>query len=253
MRVKFRHFFTAIASFFLSACNGGTPTNTEQNEITRLSENVEVSRENEFNFDEFTSKNEFYSNNDVTKNILPENVRYSVSGDDDKSYVIVPPEPLERVLSTDDSYKDDKIASFSTKVYTKTADRVKNLHIVCDRLSGTILNPGEEFSYNETCGPYNKENGFGKATVFINGEEAQEYGGGVCQLSSTLYNAIKGLNIEILERHNHSNEVYYVPLGDDATVSYGVLDFRFKNNENYPIEIEAYSNENKVTVSIYKI
>ena len=215
--------------------------------------NVEFSDENGLYSNEVGSENEFYSDNTVHEKILPEEVKYSVSGDDDKDYIIVPPEPLERVLSTEDGYDDNKITSFSTKVYTKTANRVKNLHIVCDRLSGTILEPGEEFSYNDTCGPYNKENGFGKATVFINGEEAQEYGGGVCQLSSTLYNAVKGLNIEILERHNHSNEVYYVPTGEDATVSYGSLDFRFKNNENYQIEIEAYSNANEVTVSIYKI
>ena len=153
------------------------------------------------------------------------------------------------------NYDEDTstLSTFSTKVYTKTADRLKNLSIVCDRISGTVVAPGEEFSYNDTCGPYNKENGFGKATIFVNGEDVQEYGGGVCQLSSTLYNAVKDIGVDITERHNHSKEVYYVPKNQDATVSYGSLDFKFKNLNTYPIRIEANSDENKVTVSIYKV
>ena len=146
------------------------------------------------------------------------------------------------------------LASYSTKVYTKTADRQKNLRIVCDKLSGTILAPNQEFSYNNTCGPYNKENGFGKATIFVgNGIEKQDYGGGVCQLSSTLYNAVKGLNVQILERHKHSKKVYYVPDGQDATVSYGNLDFRFKNLNDYSLLIEASSSAQTVDVNIYKV
>lgn len=244
--MKIKHLFAIVASFFLSACNGGsTPSPSHNDEVSRLND-VQVELDNNSSLDGNNPlENENYSQNSV---------KYAVSGDDnEESKIISPPEPPERKMSVDDNFDENLIASFSTKVYTKTSDRVKNLHIVCDRLSGTILEPGEEFSYNDTCGPYNKEQGFGKATVFVNGEEVQEYGGGVCQLSSTLYNAIKDLNIEILERHNHSKDVYYVPRNEDATVSYGSLDFRFKNNENYPIEIEAYSNENEVTVSIYKI
>lgn len=145
------------------------------------------------------------------------------------------------------------LATYSSKVYTKTADRQKNLRIVCERLTGTILEPNQEFSYNETCGPYNKENGFGKATIFVgNGIEKQDYGGGVCQLSSTLYNAVKDLNVEITERHLHSKKVYYVPDGQDATVSYGNLDFKFKNNNAYSLYFEATSNAEQVNVYVYK-
>ena len=239
--MKFKHLFAIVASFFLSACNGGTTPSPSNN-------NDDVSRLNNIGI-ELDNNNSF-----VNENSNPNGVKFAVSGDDnDEGKIISPPEPPERKMIVDDSSDENLISSFSTKVYTKTADRVKNLHIVCDKLSGTILDPGEEFSYNDTCGPYNKEQGFGKATVFVNGEEVQEYGGGVCQLSSTLYNALKGLNIEFLERHNHSKDVYYVPRNEDATVSYGSLDFRFKNNESFPIEIEAYSNENEVTVSIFKI
>ena len=95
---------------------------------------------------------------------------------------------------------------------------------------------------------------FGKATVFLgDGTEKQDYGGGVCQLSSTLYNAVKNLNVDITERHNHSKKVYYVPEGDDATVSYGNLDFKFKNLNDYSLLIEAVSNSETVDVYVYKI
>ena len=236
--MKIKHLFVLITSLLLPACGGKTTNSPSESENESLN-NAEV---------EFSE--------DVTPNINMENkeINYAVSDDDRTTRLVTEIEDqIDTPPSQEYDDKNDAIASFSTKVYTKTQDRMKNLQIVCDKLSGTVLAPGQEFSYNDTCGPYNKENGFGKATVFIDGEEVQEYGGGVCQLSSTLYNAIRNLNVDILERHNHSKEVYYVPKNEDATVSFGSLDFRFKNNENYPIEIEANSNENEVTVSIFKI
>lgn len=154
--------------------------------------------------------------------------------------------------TTDISPSRELLGSFRTKVYTKTTDRQKNLRIVCQKLSGTTLAPNEEFSYNATCGPFNKENGFGKATIFVGKQEKQDYGGGVCQLSSTLYNAVKDLNVEITERHQHSKKVYYVPDGQDATVSYGNLDFKFKNLNNYSLYFEANSDADAVRVNVYK-
>ena len=242
--MKFKHLLVILTSAFLPACGNNDPSNSENLNKSTVDEDSKVS------FD------------DNTTNIPPEEIRYSVSGYNGERTSLVTDISLDNQseeFTNDESYPpindidSNKISTFSTKVYTKTADRVKNLRIVCDRLSGTILEPNEEFSYNDTCGPYNKENGFGKATVFINGKEAQEYGGGVCQLSSTLYNAVKKVGVEILERHNHSNDVYYVPINEDATVSYGSLDFRFKNTNSFPIEIQAFSDSNEVTVSIYKI
>lgn len=233
--MKVKHFFALIASFFLSACGTNAPTPSE-------------------NDNDDIGKAEIEENDTLptTPPILKNELEYAISGDNDIPTPIATSENNSDI-SDENFNNDNKISTFSTKVYTKTADRVKNLHIVCDRLTGTIIEPGEEFSYNDTCGPYDKENGFGKATVFVNGEEVQEYGGGVCQLSSTLYNAIKDVGCEILERHNHSKEVYYVPKNEDATVSYGLLDFRFKNTNSYPIEIHAFSDKNEVTVSIHKI
>lgn len=243
--MKIKHFFALIASFFLSACSTPTPNNSSTNNENNSIENAEIELSDELSYD-------------VTPTKSTTEIEYAVSGDDETPRIITQKtivEDEDKLIenNSDSSLYDNRLSSFSTKVYTKTSDRVKNLRIVCDRLSGTVLEPGEEFSYNDTCGPYNKENGFGKATVFVNGEEVQEYGGGVCQLSSTLYNAVKDIGVEILERHNHSKEVYYVPVNEDATVSYGHLDFRFKNTNSYPIEIHAFSDRNEVTVSIYKI
>lgn len=232
--MKIKHFLAMVASFFLSACGTTTPTPSE-------------------NDNDDISKAEIEENEILPITPIPENeIEYAVSGENDIPTPLATNE-TESDIPDENSNDENKISSFSTKVYTKTSDRVKNLRIVCDKLTGTVLQPGQEFSYNNTCGPYDKENGFGKATVFVNGEEVQEYGGGVCQLSSTLYNAVKDVGCEILERHNHSKEVYYVPKNEDATVSYGVLDFRFKNTNSYPIEIHAFSDKNEVTVSIYKI
>ena len=190
---------------------------------------------------------------DLEESSKTENIKYLVGGTKESGEIDINNE-FEKTEAENASSDRNLLATYSSKVYTKTEDRQKNLRIVCDKLSGTILKPNQEFSYNETCGPYNKENGFGKANIFLgDGTEKQDYGGGVCQLSSTLYNAVKNLNVEILERHNHSKKVYYVPDGQDATVSYGNLDFRFKNLNDYSILLEATSDAESVDVSVYKI
>lgn len=113
-----------------------------------------------------------------------------------------------------------------------------------------ILLPGEEFSYNQTVGKRTKENGFGEAGAYLNGETVQEVGGGVCQTSSTLYNAVVLANLEVTERTNHTYISSYVPIGRDATVSWGGPDFKFKNNRDYPIKIEASYAGGKLTCKI---
>ena len=163
-------------------------------------------------------------------------------------------EDFEQIKPTQGSDTPILISTFNTKVYTKTEARMNNLNIVCNKISGKIIQPGEEFSYNDIAGPFDKEHGFGKATILMkDGSEVQGYGGGVCQVSSTLYNAVKDCGVKITERHNHSKDVYYVPRNQDATVSYGSLDFRFKNLNNYPLQIQASANKQYVTVEIYKI
>ena len=240
---KIKLFILAIASILLPSCTNN-PSPAQENNIT---ENNDENANRLYNLEPESNINTSYT---------PERLKFPASGKNISGEINPLPDEAENIDSNTD-YLDNEnelLGSYSSKVYTKTEDRQKNLRIVCEKLSGTIIAPNEEFSYNETCGPYNKANGFGKATVFLgDGSEKQDYGGGVCQLSSTLYNAVKNLNVDITERHNHSKKVYYVPEGDDATVSYGHLDFKFKNLNDYSLLIEAVSNSETVDVYVYKV
>ena len=137
--------------------------------------------------------------------------------------------------------------------YTTTVNglsvRKNNVRLAGEKCN-VILLPGEEFSYNQTVGKRTKENGFGEAGAYLNGETVQEVGGGVCQTSSTLYNAVVLANLEVTERTNHTYISSYVPIGRDATVSWGGPDFKFKNNRDYPIKIEASYAGGKLTCKI---
>lgn len=148
-----------------------------------------------------------------------------------------------------------KLASYSTPLKGSTKSRINNIEIVCKRLNGFILKPGETFSYNNTVGPYGPSDGFKEATILLSdGSHTKGYGGGVCQLSSTLYNVVKNIeNIEITERHHHSAPVSYVPKNQDATISLqSNLDFKFVNNNSYGIRFEATCLNGNVNVSAYK-
>ena len=149
----------------------------------------------------------------------------------------------------------DKYTTIAT--YTTTAtnnkSRNQNLKLCTEAINGTIVNPGQEFSFNSTTGPRSTEKGYQPATAYLNGEIVQEPGGGVCQVSSTLYNAVVFAGLKSTERHSHSYEPSYVTPGEDAAVSYGGPDFKFVNNSDYPIAIKASFSDQKVTCSIYGI
>ena len=147
------------------------------------------------------------------------------------------------------------LSSYSTKILTNDENRYNNIKIVADKLNGFILAPGTGFSFNDELGPYGKDDGFLEAKILLsNGEESTGYGGGVCQLSTTLYNAVKDLeDIEITEHHNHSTPVAYAPKNQDATVSLqSGLDFKFINNYDYPLRFETSHDPNNLTVKIYR-
>lgn len=150
---------------------------------------------------------------------------------------------------------DNQLSTYSTPLLSSTKERINNIKIVCDRLNNFILNPNETFSYNNVTGPFGPDDGFQEATILLSdGTKTEGYGGGVCQLSSTLYNVVKNIqNVEITERHNHSAPVAYVPEGEDATVSLqSNLDFKFVNNTIYPIKFEAKCANGNVTVTAFR-
>ena len=145
-----------------------------------------------------------------------------------------------------------RIAQFSTSVATSTADRKHNVRLALSKVNGYRLDPGEVFSFNEVVGPRTAKRGFRSAPVIMPDKSLQDdYGGGVCQASSTIYNAALRADLEIVERYHHSFPIAYVPIGLDATVSYGGVDLKFRNNKDTPIFIRTFSSGNNVYVEIY--
>lgn len=142
----------------------------------------------------------------------------------------------------------DVLSEYSTYV-TGSAVRRNNVRLAGEKCR-VILLPGEEFSYNQTVGKRTKANGFGEAAAYLNGETVQEVGGGICQTSSTLYNAVVLANLKVTERKNHTYISSYVPIGRDSTVSWGGPDLKFKNNRDYPIRIDVTYVNNRITCKI---
>lgn len=129
-------------------------------------------------------------------------------------------------------------------------DRNINLKLAAEAVNGTILFPGDVFSYNETLGERTEEKGYRYGTSYINGESVQDIGGGICQVSSTLYYCTIVADLKIVERECHAYASSYTPLSTDATVFWGGIDFKFENNTQYPIRIEASAEYGNVTVRL---
>ena len=139
----------------------------------------------------------------------------------------------------------------STTIYDSTnINRSTNINIACEKINGTILEPGETFSFNKIVGERTAKSGFKEALIYAGGEVDYGLGGGICQISSTLYNAVLKANLDVIERKNHSMTVSYLPVGLDASVSYGSVDFKFTNSRTYPIKISATANTGVITISI---
>lgn len=145
----------------------------------------------------------------------------------------------------------DLLSQFSTSFTSSGYNRSNNIILSSAKLNGLVLMPGEEFSYNQAVGQRTRAAGFREAGAYSNGKVVQEVGGGICQVSSTLYNAVLYANLEIVERTNHYFNSGYVKAGLDATVSWGGPDFRFRNNRNYPIRIVTDTSGKKLKVYIY--
>ena len=147
------------------------------------------------------------------------------------------------------------ISSFSTKIYSKDSARQNNIRITCNTLNSTIVDTGSIFSFCNTVGQATSSKGYQKADIFDkNGKKKKGLGGGNCQISSTLYNAVLQVpSLVVTERHEHSNNVPYVPKGKDAAVAYGSYDFKFRNNSNNSIKILASTDGNYVYTSLVEL
>lgn len=143
------------------------------------------------------------------------------------------------------------LAEFSTKFSTKDSNRVTNVVLSAKATSDVLLMPGEEFSYNNLTGKRTASNGYKDAPVIINGKLEQDVGGGVCQVSSTLFNSVLYSGLDVTSRRNHSLKSSYVSIGRDAMVSDGGSDFRFKNPYSHPVYIKNTVSNGVITSKIY--
>ncbi|NLM10952.1 MAG: VanW family protein [Clostridiaceae bacterium] len=180
------------------------------------------------------------------------------ASDENQTLITSTPIPLsspaaEPTLTvTPEPKNPNEISSFATTIYDKDEHRVNNIKTAAEDLDGTVIKPGEIFSFNDTIGRRSKEKGYEEAPIFVNGEKSKGVGGGVCQVSTTLYNAALEADLKIIERHRHSREVSYVPEGKDAAVVYNSKDLRFKNTKDYPIEIRISVSEDEINVTLNK-
>lgn len=215
---------TIISVFIFSGCEK-QENNTETNSI-------EVNR----------------TNFEISNNLIVQN---TVTSENNTTSEI--PDKTNTNSSTSNTNK--VISKYSTKIYSKDKNRQNNLEITANALNGTVVQPNETFSFTKTIGPASKSKGYEKADIFdSNGNKIKGYGGGNCQISSTLYNAVlKAPSLKVVERHEHSNKVPYVAENKDAAVAYGSVDFKFKNENDYSIKILVQASKKYVVVTLVKI
>lgn len=150
---------------------------------------------------------------------------------------------------------EEEISTFSTKIYNLEYERQNNITITCNTLNDTIVSNGDTFSFCNTVGKATSERGYLEADIFDkNGKKIKGIGGGNCQVSTTLYNAILQVpQLVVTERHEHSNKVPYIQNGKDAAVAYDSYDLKFVNNYGYDIKIKAENFTNSIKITLYKV
>lgn len=208
-------------------------------------------------------KDAYYTTNPFTIYPHVEGVDFEITIEEAKNIIAQPAEEYTIALKYTTPEKTtnkigteafpDLLASFSTKYDASNKNRSTNLQLAAGKINGTILLPGEEFSYNKVVGERTIAAGYKEAHVFSGGKVADGLGGGICQISTTLYNAVLYANLEVTERRNHNLPAGYVKNGLDATVVYGSVDFKFVNSRTYPIKIVAQVKNGVAKMDIYGV
>lgn len=144
------------------------------------------------------------------------------------------------------------VSSFETPLINRSNERINNINIALKKVNNYVIKPNNIFSFNKIVGERNSKNGYKKAPIIDHGKDKSGYGGGICQLSSTIYNSAVKSGMKILERHKHSKQVHYVSKGMDAAVNYGDKDLKFKNIKPYNIKITGKIVSNKLVVTMLK-
>lgn len=220
-------------------------SNNSQYSGERLSANNELNTANETTQNEKSQETE----NSQEQNATTEQTESSNSEEQKDE------EPSKEEDTNEEKQETEtQIAEFTTKIYTKDSDRQNNMNITCSSLNGTTVDNGQTFSFCNTVGKATSTKGYEKADVYKDGKKVQALGGGNCQVSSTLYNAVLKVDgLKVTERHEHSNSVPYVAKGKDAAVAFGSYDFKFINNTGNKIKITASCDKNYVYIKIFKI
>lgn len=156
-----------------------------------------------------------------------------------------------KIKSSDLKSVDTLISTFSTNYSSSSSERANNITLATNSIDGTIVMPGKEFSFNGVVGERTAAKGYKAAPVIIGDKLESGLGGGICQVSTTLYNAVNKANLISTERVHHTMPVHYVPEGMDATVDYGNIDYKFKNNFKFPVYLQAYTSGGNIIFNIY--
>lgn len=185
-----------------------------------------------------------YLDLDETKNLL----KLDILNQDKIELPVYKTEP--KIYSNFFDGIDKVLGDFSTDYSSSIKNRKENIKIASSKFNNLKLNPGDEISFNDVVGEITEETGFKSATVIVGGEYESGIGGGICQVSTTLYNSLILSDLEIIERHNHSRPINYVDLGTDAAVASGYKDLKFKNNTKNPILILAEADGEKLDFKV---
>lgn len=203
----------------------------------------------------------YYTKNPYTVHPHVDGIDFAISVEEAKAMLANPAEnytiplkvlsPKVRTSEIGTEAFPNLLGSYTTYYSTKNSNRSTNIALASKKINGTVVMPGETFSYNATVGKRTAAAGFKGAAAYVNGEVVDSIGGGICQVSSTLYNAVLLANLKIVERTNHGYDTGYVPVSRDATVSWGGPDFKFKNNRSYPIKIVCSGSGGSVSFKIF--
>ena len=227
-------FLLAIPLVVLAGCNTVSKNDNNVNQNLQVGRTGSVSNEQPVNNSSVDENNNSVTENETDQNAVQE------------PQPTEPPaksEPVETVL-----------AEFSTTIKSRASNRLNNIQITCSKLNETTVESGKSFSFCQTVGKATEEKGYKKADVIVDKQVTQALGGGNCQVSSTLYNAIlKVSDFKVTERHPHGKKVNYVPEGKDAAVSYGSKDLKFVNNTSNTIKIYASTDNKKVSIKIVSV
>lgn len=242
-------FFPSILLLFTACQNNDNKSNTSNIDVNRTSTSISnttaidnqnpIVNTNPESNEIQNPNNENGESKNGNENVQSDNSNQNNS----ENPAVEPPQNTETVAS-----------EFTTQIKTKSKNRATNISLTCNKINGTIVKPGEEFSFCGKIGVSKESDGYKKADVIVDKKVIQALGGGNCQVSTTLFNAVLGAaDLKVTERHPHGKPVNYVPEGKDAAIAHGSKDFKFKNNSDKSLKIYADSDGKQVHIKLVYI